>query len=755
MNMHAGLKQPQNDFAIGLRPGDYFVYEANGLCVVKGVSEKEFGGIKTLFLDCSKVGDQKFSLSIPKARLGKSSLRPPASFAEIEKMFAALQGNYREDHRLYKHKEADYKAALQSGDLIEIGGMLKQILGKDRATKSKKTIGAYRIPDNVTASMSDRVLIEQALDVIVPQLAFRCGLSRDRSLEMVLGAALKTKNYDSGGLKDVAKTATGMSAEEFQKKFGRSKKEAGRAVADGHVIVAPPTVPGMENNKLPAARSPVQYTQDPGRSNILPPFRKSPPHKALRSGRRGKESGSQILPGNKIYYTQLLKELPSTQHNRVMLNLAGRVLDNPVDFILAGYAWLVHSRHRKHIPALAQATELSVETVGRRLLEIKRKLTDTAKAQNIKAIERVTLSMATGMPTKEKTVHATPAPSSKIKVPKAKKLTYRTAPILDANKEILRNLDPKMPAGKAQHMVLKLAAQIFDDPLDVDLAAHAWLVARKHKQSIAQMAERFELPAEQISQRLDGVQQRLTEQGAVWKVKAVGRIKFEVISAKPKAGKQTKVAAKPVLHPDAYKALEALLPSTLTNRSVFNLAARTLSDAQDFEIASRLWLITRTKRASIQDIQAQFNLKAEETTPRLAAIARQLRDKAAEKGLKSIDRLTLYTADKTDKQKPQRVSVDLRGARVAQEGDGITFSVTLPAEILKLHGGLKLDIAYDAASGQLVFSGSAKNKAGERRHIKEFTAITIAAPANDQAASGTDLLSDETIQPPPMTRAPS
>ena len=397
MNLHADF---QNNFALQLKPGDYFVYGLNGLCVVTGYSEKSYAGSMYPFLEAARVTKRADMLSIAQSQLAKSDIiRPPASLDEIRQALDIMQEPVKPDNRIYRYKEGDYREALKSGDILLISDVVRQIIGSARGKSYKRRIGAYETPESVVMNSTDRDIMTMAYDSLVAQMSFRCGLKRSDALALIHAAALKQKGFDASGLRDAAGDRAGLDDAEFRQTFGKSRKEAASSTIDRNIIPFVPTVK-KEPPSLKAAR---RGSDNPARSNILsavkspakkpPALKREPRAKAARAGEAHWRSALHKVPAAmQAHYKALRDLLPQNNPNiKAVFNLAGQSLGDPVDFQLASYAWFVRKEHRKSLSDLSAIAGQPEADIADRMADIKNTLHQSAQQKNLVAFNRVSL----------------------------------------------------------------------------------------------------------------------------------------------------------------------------------------------------------------------------------------------------------------------------------------------------------------------------------------------------------------------------
>lgn len=686
-----------------LKIGDFLIYRKHGMCVLRGHRDMEISGINMRGYDIRQIVDLQTSITVPEARWTSDYILPPPSLEEVKEAVDILTAKPKQLSGLWKRREETLNNLLDTGEITNIASVVHLIYSKNRGKKlpdKKKQV--IEPLDDIEISYSERRILMYAADSLTNMLAYRCGLTQKEAKNFIYRAVLSPSFVEGIELADTTNGKTGYSSREFERAFGETLKEAGQSKGDTSLDITLP--------EAPERRSDISYA-DAGMS-FTP---RVSPEKTVRAmpvrsgGRTGRQLANDnrlsdarktsVLPQNENTYAQLIRILPKSGGSaKIMLGLAARSLRSPEDVKIATKLWFASMQNRLSHAEMHEELQLDEEAYKSRLQTIIKQLKDAANVEGLAAIDSYKF------PTSDKT--------SRVRAPQISRIP-------EQNRDAYETLKTQLSSVAHAKSVLKLAAETFTDSVDLILTGKLWLVARDNRRTHAEMREKLELDDQAYEEKIQSVVERLEKAGAEKNLAAVKRVSFHMRDSQ-KGERQSKRAI-PEHNQEVHTELEPELSKTPHFRSVFNLAARTLSSAEDFKIAAKLWLVGRGYRVSHADMREELALSEEDYRQRLENISDTLKTKAEEKGLKAIDKITFSFDDKAGGRsakisrdiKPQSISVEQK------EGNRI-ISLSVSEEDIAKIGGLNLTIEFDEQSGAAIITGKAMNKKGERKRFDPF-----------------------------------
>jgi RNA polymerase-interacting CarD/CdnL/TRCF family regulator len=654
--------------------GDFLIYGGHGLCVLSGYKEIEFAGIKDRCTEIRKVDELNTSISIPQSKWAKADIAPPPDLAVIEEVFALLAGKPEQLNGLWKHKETRFKELLNSSDILETAQAIHLILSKHRGHKlnPKKLIDT--VPKEITMSYSERSIVIEAVDQLVKILSFRCGLSQNQAKDCLYRAALTPSFVNDLKLEDTTNGKRGLSRKEFVAIFGETRREA-RAVKDSLLIAGEAHVPEKPKPSYPSTASYAAPVTAPKTRTLR-----------VRTGRTANETTRdadstgrrvRVLPVNEKSYEDLQDKLLKSGHFKVVFNLAARTLSSNVDFVIATKLWLASREHRLTHADVREKLKLSEEDYSKKLKTIIDKLRTAAANENVKAIDKIIFHV------EDKAASEKGGPAN---------------PVPDHNQEAYNELQEKLSATPHFRAVFNLAARTLERTEDFKIAANLWLVGRGNRKSHAQIREEFKIEESVYEERVKTIADKLKIAAAEKELKAIDKVSFHFADN----AKKDKTPANPVPehNVDAYNQLKEELSTVAHFKVVFNLAARALDNAEDFKIASRLWLVARDSRSTHAKIREEYKIEEADYSVRVKAIADKLKTAAKERDIKSIENINFHFEDSV--KKPPRAPREnmTRTINIMNEGKSYSVRVHIPVSELEALDGSDLTVKKDEQTGE-------------------------------------------------------
>jgi RNA polymerase-interacting CarD/CdnL/TRCF family regulator len=596
-----------------LIPGD-FIYTPNmGVTIFSGRELIEIGGVSSTVAIFNPVEKADAKYSVPEATLKKRDFRRLHSVEELQEVFDVLTAKPKSLGGAWRAKERSYGELAKQGSLKDFAQIIHYGLSGVRRAPPKpgKKTECYdaitKIPGAESMSYSERQVIDDALDRLVPVLQFRCGLAKKDARDMILKAVVHQGFSGHKELKDKAGTSRGLDSDAFKRLYGITKDEAAVPREGGSISLPPPAndLFDKQNNIRPEAGiAPAKAVGKPAapaiaKADRMPMVTGPQPEggraqKArvqIRTGRTEKQQAldarrrTHVLAANKDAYHELMPLMPTTPHAHTILRLAARHLERPEDLTLAAKLWLVKRGERlTHKQAAEEHTEAG-ETYAVRVARLKETIEKAAEKENIRGIEKVTLSTE----------------------------------------------DRQSPLGK---------------------------------------------------------------------VKAETLVKTE--------------------NKAAYAKLKDDLPVTANVKAVFNLAAQTLDDPAEFELAARVWLVKKEKRLSHAEAAEHFGIPSDQYESRITSIREKLETAAKERDLKAFDKVCLRLSDKVVRAEKTTVSMEAPAVEMARIGEKVVFFVTLPEGAEHTTGGVDLQVNFTDGAAQASVSGKYRNREGERKKLPEF-----------------------------------
>lgn len=159
----AQKKDKKSEFSAG----DYVVYPAHGVGLVKGIEEQEIAGDKLslIVIDFEK---DRMTLRVPAAKASTSGLRNLSSRDEMKVAIKTLKGRSRVRRTMWSRRAQEYEAKINSGDPVSIAEVVRDL---------------YRNAGQPDQSYSERQIFQAAFDRLVREFAAVEDLDEDTAIE--------------------------------------------------------------------------------------------------------------------------------------------------------------------------------------------------------------------------------------------------------------------------------------------------------------------------------------------------------------------------------------------------------------------------------------------------------------------------------------------------------------------------------------------------------------------------------------------
>lgn len=153
--------------------GDKAVYPAHGVCVIKGIEEKEISGIRQSFMVLQVVENEK-TIMIPQNKVTSGGLRDIIKKDEVKKVYKILRRrDIPVDHQTWNRRYRDYKDKINSGSVFEIAEVLRDLFllrhEKELSFGEKKMMDAAKdllIKEISIAKKTDATFVEKEISSI-------------------------------------------------------------------------------------------------------------------------------------------------------------------------------------------------------------------------------------------------------------------------------------------------------------------------------------------------------------------------------------------------------------------------------------------------------------------------------------------------------------------------------------------------------------------------------------------------------------
>ena len=503
----ASLEEVTHNFKVG----DYLIYNKQGLCVLRGYREIEISGVKSLSYVIHKVSDLNTTIMVPETQWRKADISSPPSLKKIQSIIEILSSKPKQLSGMWKHREEKLLNLLNTSDAEDTANVVHLIYSKNRGKKISAKSALTAPLDDVEISYSERIILTDAVDALVQYLSFRCGLTKSAAANLVYRSVLSPSFAKDVKIEDTTNGRTGYTPKEFERAFGEKIAQAGKLRENSSIAVVLPEAPLRQ-----AYYENVSYTPTPKPARSTP-ARAIPVRTGRTTLQRANDNSLKdsrraiVLPQNKSMYQKILKELPTTQNNKVVLNLAARSLVDPEDIKIVGKLWLVSRANKTTHKQMQEELGLDNEVYQERLESIVSKLKTVAKDENIRAFDKVKFHR------NDKNTRAS----------NGKKLL-----VLEHNQEIYNELKPQL--SKTPHFisVFNLAARTLTVSDDFKLAAKVWLVGRQHRASHGDMREELVFGNEEYKQHLKGVANTLRSKAQEAGLKAIDKVNFSLDDTK-------------------------------------------------------------------------------------------------------------------------------------------------------------------------------------------------------------------------------
>ena len=115
--------------------GDFVVYPTHGVGKVMGVETQEISGIE-LELIVIKFDKDRMTLRVPTAKVSNAGLRKLSTKKVMEEALTTLRGKSRAKKAMWSRRAQEYEAKINSGDLISIAEVVRDLFRADDTDQS-------------------------------------------------------------------------------------------------------------------------------------------------------------------------------------------------------------------------------------------------------------------------------------------------------------------------------------------------------------------------------------------------------------------------------------------------------------------------------------------------------------------------------------------------------------------------------------------------------------------------------------------
>lgn len=151
--MTAALRKSNTKFV----PGQYVVYPMNGVGKILSLEKNIIAGSELEFY-IIRFDHSKMTLRLPLHNVQKSGLRKLSTKVDLQVALKALKEKKRKSKGLWSHKASEYETKINSGDLVKIAEVLRDLAGTNTA-------------ESTELSFSERNLFQEALTRMAWELA--------------------------------------------------------------------------------------------------------------------------------------------------------------------------------------------------------------------------------------------------------------------------------------------------------------------------------------------------------------------------------------------------------------------------------------------------------------------------------------------------------------------------------------------------------------------------------------------------------
>lgn len=285
-------------------------YPAYGVVTVAGIEEVPVSGEKvTVYRLNLRDGN---SIKVPVAKAEQNGLRPIAEAGRVKEIIATLKNTPQKESGIWQRRAAHYKEKLDSGDLVKIAEVIRDL--HTEVGKSGKPITIYQ------------ALYQQAFDFLLSETALILGKTETETLSYISQESGKSFNPDFG------RSAGAFVAGICTAKYGKAK------ISTGNDVRSP----------RPAAAS---KKEEPAvRAASSPPSRKS--------SKRGEQGASRQKKVRELQF--------EIAHLRVSLKTAHATLND-----LRGELAAREESHKTEVDGLRQALRDAIHNRDTALLGLR------------------------------------------------------------------------------------------------------------------------------------------------------------------------------------------------------------------------------------------------------------------------------------------------------------------------------------------------------------------------------------------------
>jgi len=158
------IKEPKGGCRFNI--GEKVVYSSHGVGEIINIESNVYGGSEIMFYVINLI-NQKMSIRVPANKTGESDLRSITSHGSVDEIYEVLKKKSNNIfYRSRSRKFVDYKQKLNSGNIIDLAEVVRDL---------------YR-SDCVTTSYSQKVIYESALTRLANELALLLDVKLDQML---------------------------------------------------------------------------------------------------------------------------------------------------------------------------------------------------------------------------------------------------------------------------------------------------------------------------------------------------------------------------------------------------------------------------------------------------------------------------------------------------------------------------------------------------------------------------------------------
>jgi len=152
------------------RPGDYVVYPAHGVGLIKSIQNQEIAGESLEFL-VVEFEKEKMTLRIPTTKVETAGLRSLSTKKDMQAAMKTLTGKVRIRRAMWSRRAQEYEAKINSGNPVSIAEVVRDL---------------HRNADQPDQSYSERQIYQSALERLSRELAVVERIDEDAAEEKVV-----------------------------------------------------------------------------------------------------------------------------------------------------------------------------------------------------------------------------------------------------------------------------------------------------------------------------------------------------------------------------------------------------------------------------------------------------------------------------------------------------------------------------------------------------------------------------------------